>query len=68
MAQYIGFIFFLFMALCGFWGILYFASLIPIWLTGWFSMKSKEKKEGLHLELRPTLPEQEGVTVLYQKN
>jgi len=67
MAQYIGFIFFLFMACCGFWGIIYFASLIPFWLTGWFSMKAKEKKEGLHLEVRPTLPEQEGVTVLFQK-
>ena len=68
MAQYLGFVFFLFMAICGFWGILYFTSIIPFWLTGWFRMKAKERKGELQLEVRPTLPEQEGVTVLYSKN
>lgn len=67
MIQFVGFVFFLFMACCGFWGIIFFASMIPYWLTGWFSMKAKERKGPLHLEVRPTLPEQEGVTVLYQK-
>jgi len=67
MAQYLGFIFFLFMAFCGFWGIFFFASIIPYWLTGWFTMKAKEKKGELQLEVRPQLPEQEGVTLLYKK-
>lgn len=68
MAQFLGFMFFTAMALAGFWGILFFASIIPFWLTGWFRMKAKERKGNLKLELRPTLPEQEGVTVLYTKN
>jgi len=68
MTQFLGFVFFLFMACCGFWGIIYFTSIIPYWLTGWFRMKAKEKKGELKLELRPTLPEQEGVTLLYRKN
>ena len=67
MIQFIGFVFFLFMACCGFWGIIFFSSMIPYWLTGWFRMKAKERKGELHLELRPTLPDQEGVTVIYQK-
>ena len=67
MIQFIGFVFFLFMACCGFWGILFFSSIIPYWLSGWFGMKAQERKGGLHLELRPTLPEQEGVTLLYKK-
>ncbi|HUH34220.1 MAG TPA: hypothetical protein VL022_00155 [Moheibacter sp.] len=67
MAQFLGFIFFTFMAICGFWGILYFTSIIPFWLTGWFRMKAQERKGTLKLELRPTLPEQEGVTLLYSK-
>ena len=67
MAQFIGFVFFLFMACCGFWGIFFFASMIPYWLIGWSKMKAKERKGPLPLELRPTLPEQEGVTLLYTK-
>lgn len=68
MAQFLGFLFFTGMAISGFWGILYFASLIPFWLVGWFKMKSQERKGTLKLELRPTLPEQEGVTLLYKKD
>ncbi|MFV0304227.1 MAG: hypothetical protein ACK5IC_01940 [Moheibacter sp.] len=68
MAQFFGFIFFTFMALCGFWGIFFFASIIPFWLTGWFKMKAKERKGELVLETRPTLSEQEGVTLLYSKS
>lgn len=68
MAQFLGFLFFLIMAMIGFWGIFYFTSLIPFWLTGWFRMKAKERKGNLVLETRPTLPEQEGVTLIYSKN
>lgn len=68
MAQFLGFLFFTVVALSGFWGIFFFSSIIPFWLTGWFQMKSKERKGKLVLELRPTLPEQEGVSLLYSKN
>lgn len=68
MAQFLGFLFFLFMAIAGFWGIIYFFSIIPFWLSGWFKMKSQEKKGELVLEKRPTLPEQEGMTLLYKRS
>ena len=67
MAQFLGFLAFLVVAMSGFWGIIFFTSIIPFWLTGWFRMKAQERKGGLVLETRPTLPEQEGVTLLYSK-
>ena len=67
MAQFLGFLAFLVVAMSGFWGIVFFASIIPFWLTGWFRMKAQERKGTLVLETRPTLPEQEGVSLLYTK-
>lgn len=68
MAQFLGFLFFLIMATAGFWGVMFFASVLFPWIFGWLGMKAKEKKGELVLEPRKLLPEQEGVTVLYQKN
>ncbi|MFA5620477.1 MAG: hypothetical protein WDA08_09245 [Weeksellaceae bacterium] len=69
MAKFLGFLFFTVMFLIGFWAILYMASFVlPFWIAGWLGMKAKERKGSLHLEKRPTLPEQEGVTLLYSKN
>jgi len=68
MAQFLGFLFFLIMATVGFWGVMFFASVLTPWIFGWLNMKAKERKGKLVLEARKVLPEQEGVTLLYQKN
>lgn len=72
MAKFEGFLFFVVMMMAGFWGAFYFAAIMPYWISGWFKMKNQEKKaekrgETLDYHTRPTLPEQEGVTVLYQR-
>lgn len=55
MTQFLGFVFFLFMACCGFWGIIYFTSIIPFWLTGWFRMKAKEKKRRIGIGIETNI-------------
>lgn len=69
MAKFIGFLYFLITALSGFWGAVFFAGVLVPWIAGWLILKNKEKK-GTAPELDPwkTLPEQEGVTLLYKKD
>lgn len=68
MAQFLGFLFFLIMATAGFWGVMFFASVLFPWIFGWLNMKAKEKKGKLVLESHKPLSEQVDVVVLYQKS
>lgn len=66
--QFLGFIFFTFMALCGFWGIKFLALTAPAWVNGWLMLKAKEKKHGDTTQgTRPIISEQEGFELLYKK-
>lgn len=69
MDQFFGFVFFLTMALCGFWCLTFLVSIIPYWLgPGLAETKGKINADVDPEEIRSKkLYEQEGVEVLYQK-
>ena len=67
--KFLGFVFFLVMALCGFWGLTFLASIIPYWLT--FGVAENYGKINADVDpetiRRKTLPEQEGIELIYTK-
>jgi len=68
MIQFLGFLLFLVVALCGFWGILFFSTIASLWVPMWLSNFKKEKAGIITAEeVRPILPNQDGVTVLFKK-
>ncbi|ADX68557.1 MULTISPECIES: hypothetical protein [Weeksella] len=68
MIQFLGFLFFLTIAICGFWGIIFLATFAISWIPFFLDNLKKEKKGIVTAEpTRPTLPNQQGVTVLYKK-
>ncbi|WP_068598779.1 hypothetical protein ACF3NR_11605 [Vaginella massiliensis] len=68
MIQFFGFLVFLIIALCGFWGIIFLSTMALSWVPFFLDNVKKEKKGIVTAQpVRPTLPNQEGVTVLYKK-
>lgn len=68
MIQFLGFLLFLTIALCGFWGIIFFATMAISWIPLWVANLRKEKAGIITAEEpRPILPNQEGITVLFKK-
>ena len=68
MDQFFGFVFFLVMALIGFWCLTFIISILPYWLTaGVAELNGKINADVDPEEVRfKTLPEQEGVEVLHR--
>lgn len=70
MDQFFGFVFFLTMALCGFWCLTFLISILPYWLTYGVA----ERFGYINADVDPEtvrskkLYEQEGVEVLYKKS
>ncbi|MDR1877487.1 MAG: hypothetical protein LBQ84_07670 [Flavobacteriaceae bacterium] len=68
-AKFIGFLIFLTIALIGFWCLTFLISILPYWLTCGVA----ENKGKINADVNPdevrrkTLPQQEGVEVVYQK-
>lgn len=68
MIQFLGFLLFLVVALCGFWGIIFFATIAMAWIPPFLANTRKEKSGIVTAEdPRPILPNQEGITVLFKK-
>ncbi|MRI63752.1 hypothetical protein EQP59_00590 [Ornithobacterium rhinotracheale] len=69
MGQFLGFLFFLTMAMCGFWCLTFLVSIVPYWLTyGVAERFGKINKNSDPDEVRrKLLSEQSGVEVLYKK-
>lgn len=69
MVQFLGFLFFLVMAMCGFWCLTFLVSVVPYWLTfGVAERFDKINKDSDPEEVRTKLlSEQEGVELLYKK-
>lgn len=69
MDQFLGFVFFLVMALSGFWCLTFLAGILPYWLGPGYA----ETRGKINADVDPEtvrykkLYEQEGVEVLYQK-
>lgn len=69
MDQFFGFVFFLIMALCGFWCLTFIVAIIPYWLgPGLAELRGKINADVDTDKVRyKKLYEQEDVEVLYQK-
>ncbi len=68
MIQFIGFLVFMTIALCGFWGIIFLSIMAISWIPFFLGNVKKERNGVVTAEpARPTLPNQEGVTVLFKK-
>lgn len=68
MIQFFGFLVFLIIAICGFWGIIFLSSMAMTWVPIFLDNIKKERKGVNTLEpTRPILPDQEGITVLFKK-
>lgn len=68
-AKFVGFLLFLVIATMGFWCLMFLVSILPYWLTYGIA----ENKGKINADVDPetvkrkTLPEQEGVEVVYKK-
>lgn len=67
--KFVGFVFFLVMEIIGFWGLLFLISMVPYWLTygvaeNYGKINSDVNEDDIK---RKTLPEQEGVELIYSK-
>lgn len=69
MIQFLGFLFFLVMAMIGFWCLTFLVGIVPYWLTfGVAERFDKINKDSDPDEVRSKLlPEQPGVEVLYRR-
>lgn len=69
-AQFLGFLFFIFIALSGFWCLSFLISMVPYWVTmGAAETYGKINKSILPEKVRrKTLAEQEGVELLWSKS
>ncbi len=67
--KFLGFVFFLMMEIIGFWGLIFLLSMVPYWIT----YGTAENYGKINADVNPddikrkTLPEQEGVEVVYSK-
>ncbi len=67
--KFLGFVFFLIMEIIGFWGLIFLISMVPYWIT----YGAAENYGKINADVNPddvkrkTLPEQEGVEVVYTK-
>ena len=68
MAQFLGFLAWLFMEIAGFWCIAFLATFPFIWIPMWLNNTRKEKAGIVTAEEpRQILPNQEGISVLFKK-
>jgi len=67
--KFLGFCFFLFMAMCGFWCLTFIATMLPYWLTYGVAESFGKINADVDPEevIRKTLPEQEGIETIYKK-
>ncbi len=67
--KFLGFVFFLIMAMVGFWCLTFLIGFVPYWLTYGVAESYDKINADVDPETvrRKTLPEQEGVEVIYKR-
>ncbi len=67
--KFLGFVFFLVMEIIGFWALIFLLSMVPYWLTYGVAENYGKINADVNEDevLRKTLPQQNGVEVVYSK-